>query len=71
MDKITTGISYGTSGIGALYWMRQLLDGFTPDEWVGIGVLGSLLFAFLTFLVNLYFKRREFRSRGKGDVRNG
>ncbi|MBT0362608.1 class II holin family protein [Morganella morganii] len=65
MDKITTGISYGTSGAGALYWMKQLLGGFTPDEWAAIGVLGSLLFAFLTFLTNLYFKQREYRRRSK------
>ncbi|WP_081410086.1 phage holin [Acinetobacter indicus] len=26
-------------------------------------MLGSLLFAFLTFLTNLYFKQREFKRR--------
>ncbi|MBX9344985.1 class II holin family protein [Morganella morganii] len=62
MDKITTGISYGTSGAGALYWMKQLLDGFSPEQWAAIGVLGSLLFAFLT---NLYFRHREYKRRCK------
>ncbi|AMG70244.1 class II holin family protein [Morganella morganii] len=65
MDKITTGISYGTSGAGALYWMKQLLDGFSPEQWAAIGVLGSLLFAFLTFLTNLYFRHREYKRRCK------
>lgn len=68
MDKITTGISYGASGGSALFWLKQLLDGFSPEQWAAFGVLGSLLFGFLTFLTNLYFKVKEDRrkaSRGE------
>ncbi|CDK63412.1 hypothetical protein [Morganella morganii IS15] len=45
--------------------MKQLLDGFSPEQWAAIGVLGSLLFAFLTFLTNLYFRHREYKRRCK------
>ncbi|MER2926844.1 class II holin family protein [Serratia nevei] len=63
MEKITTGISYGASGGGAAFWFTQLLDGYSPEQWAAIGVLGGLFFAFLTWLMNLYFKIREDRRR--------
>ena len=56
MDKISTGIAYGTS---AGYWFLQLLDKVTPSQWAAIGVLGSLVFGLLTYLTNLYFKIKE------------
>lgn len=63
MDKATTVISYGTSGGSAAYWIKQLLDGYSPEQWAAIGVLGSLAFAGLTFLTNLYFKIKEDRRK--------
>ena len=63
MDKITTGIAYGTSGGSAAFWIKTLLDGYTPEQWAAIGVIGSLLFGFLTFLTNLYFKVKDDRRR--------
>lgn len=59
MSNITTGVSYGASGISGGYWMLQLLDTVSPTQWAAIGVLGSLLFGLLTFLTNLYFKIKE------------
>ncbi|EKP1202609.1 class II holin family protein [Escherichia coli] len=56
MDKISTGIAYGTSAGSAGYW---LLDQVSPSQWAAIGVLGSLVLGFLTYLTNLYFKIRE------------
>ncbi|EIQ21453.1 lysis S family protein [Shigella flexneri K-315] len=56
MDKISTGIAYGTSAGSAGYWFLQWLDQVSPSQWAAIGVLGSLL---LTYLTNLYFKIRE------------
>lgn len=44
MDKLTTGIAYGTSAGSAGYWFLQLLDKVTPSQWAAIGVLGSLVF---------------------------
>jgi hypothetical protein len=42
MDKLTTaGISYGASGGSALFWF-ELLDGYTPEQWAAIGVMGKL-----------------------------
>ncbi|HCQ7772903.1 class II holin family protein [Enterobacter kobei] len=68
MDKITTGISYGTSGGSAIYWVRRLLDGYTPEQWAAIGVIGSLLFGFLTFLTNLYFQiKADRRKAARGE----
>lgn len=48
MDKISTGIAYGTSAGSAGYWFLQLLDRVTPSQWAAIGVLGSLVFGLLT-----------------------
>ena len=45
MDKLTTGIAYGTSAGSAGYWFLQLLDKVTPSQWAAIGVLGSLVTA--------------------------
>lgn len=62
MDKITTGISYGASGGGAAFWFTRLLDGYSPEQWAAIGVLGGL-FSPSSRLMNLYFKIREDRRR--------
>ncbi|WP_259047026.1 class II holin family protein [Klebsiella sp. BIGb0407] len=59
MDKLTTGVAYGTSAGNAGFWTLQLLDKVSPSQWAAIGVLGSLFLGLLTFLVNLYFKVRE------------
>ena len=59
MDKLTTGIAYGTSAGSAGYWFLQWLDQVSPSQWAAIGVLGSLVLGFLTYLTNLYFKIRE------------
>ncbi|EFN1028130.1 TPA: holin [Escherichia coli] len=63
MDKISTGIAYGTSAGSAGYWFLQLLDQVSPSQWAAIGVLGSLVLGFLTYLTNLYFKIREDRRK--------
>ena len=59
MDKLTTGASYAASPGSTFYWLKQLLDGFSSEQWAAIGVLGSLLLGVATFLTNLYFKRKE------------
>lgn len=51
MDKLTTGIAYGTSAGNAGFWALQLLDKVTPSQWAAIGVLGSLVFGLLTYLL--------------------
>lgn len=63
LDKITTGVSYGASGSSAVFWFERLLNGYTPEQWEAIGVLGSLAFAGITFLGNLCFKIREDRRK--------
>lgn len=70
MDKITTGISYGASGGSAIYWFRRLLDGYSPEQWAAIGVIGSLLFGFTKEstsrigVANLYRLMRGYASGG-------
>ncbi|HDX7023049.1 class II holin family protein [Escherichia coli] len=49
MDKISTGIAYGTSAGSAGYWFLQWLDRVSPSQWAAIGVLGSLVLGFLTY----------------------
>ncbi|KGA39065.1 MULTISPECIES: class II holin family protein [Pectobacterium] len=63
MTNFTTGAAYGASGGSFLFWFKKLLDGYSPEQWAAIGVLGSLAFAALTFLTNLYFKIREDRRK--------
>ncbi|HHZ9865408.1 TPA: class II holin family protein [Escherichia coli] len=63
MDKLATGVSYGSSAVGTGYWLFQLLDNVTPSQWTAIGVLGSLLFGLLTYLTNLYFRIKEDRRK--------
>lgn len=36
MDKLTTGIAYGTSAGNAGFWMLQLLDKVSPSQWAAI-----------------------------------
>nr|WP_314424814.1 class II holin family protein [uncultured Erwinia sp.] len=68
MDKLTTGVAYGASVGNAGYWSLQLLDKVSPSQWAAIGVIGSLVFGFLTFLANLYFKVKEDRRKAaRGD----
>ena len=63
MDKLATGVSYGSSAVGTGYWLFPLLDNVTPSQWTAIGVLGSLLFGLLTYLTNLYFRIKEDRRK--------
>lgn len=37
MDKISTGIAYGTSAGSAGYWFLQWLDQVSPSQWAAIG----------------------------------
>lgn len=59
MDKLTTGVAYGTSAGNAGFWALQLLDKVTPSSGLQSVVLGSLVFGLLTYLTNLYFKIKE------------
>ncbi|HGD8002929.1 TPA: phage holin, partial [Escherichia coli] len=36
MDKLTTGIAYGTSAGSAGYWFLQWLDQVSPSQWAAI-----------------------------------
>ncbi|HBR2996944.1 TPA: class II holin family protein [Klebsiella pneumoniae] len=63
MEKMATGVAYGASVGNAGYWGFQLLDKVSPSQWAAIGVIGSLVFGFLTYLTNLYFKIKEDRRK--------
>ncbi len=53
MDKISTGIAYGTSAGSAGYWFLQLLDRVTPSQWAAIGVLGNDSNLLIVFYVQI------------------
>ncbi|EFB74012.1 hypothetical protein PROVRUST_04501, partial [Providencia rustigianii DSM 4541] len=36
MDKLTTGASYAASTGSTFYWLKQLLDGFSSEQWAAI-----------------------------------
>ena len=66
MDKLTTGVAYGTSAGNAGFWALQLLDKVTPSQWAAIGVLGSLVFGLLTYLHRIYFRTQQDRRNAQG-----
>ena len=59
MDNISTVFAYVTSLCSAGYFFLHWLYHVSPSQWAAIGVLGSLVLGFLTYLTNLYFKIRE------------
>ncbi|MEB6533263.1 class II holin family protein [Pantoea stewartii] len=55
MSKLASGAAYGASA-GTV--ANGLLTRLSPDEWSAIGVIAGIIVALLTFLVNLYYKRK-------------
>ena len=45
MDKISTGIAYGTSAGSAGYWFLQWLDQVSPSQWAAIVCWGVWFWA--------------------------
>ncbi|MXF04493.1 hypothetical protein FQ042_00795 [Escherichia coli] len=46
-------------------FVTGLLNYFTPEQWSAVGVLGGLLVAIITMLINVHFRRinaREWRN---------
>jgi len=59
MDKASTVSSvcaYAASCGTGSFWFYRLINSFTPDQWVGIGVIGSLVFTAITYITNLIIK---------------
>lgn len=59
MDKITTAsnaVAYGASTGSGGYWIYKLTTSMTPDQWAAVGVIGSLMFAALTYITNVVIK---------------
>ncbi|MCB5319115.1 MULTISPECIES: phage holin [Yersinia] len=67
MSNIASNASYLVSGGSFIFWVKELIAGFTPDEWTVIGVLGSLFFMALTFLLNAGIKIWDRRHGYKPD----
>ncbi|CNK29682.1 holin protein [Yersinia aldovae] len=69
LSNITSHASYMTSGGSFIFWLKELISRFTPDEWTVIGVLGSLFFMTLTFLLNagvkIWDRRHGYKPDGK------
>lgn len=70
MDKISTATAH-TVSIGTAFY--AMLDGFSPQEWAAIGILGGLIFSALTWLTNIYFKKKqlELERQRHGDKEQG
>ncbi|WP_145607898.1 phage holin [Yersinia rochesterensis] len=67
MSNIASNASYLASGGSFIFWAKELIARFTPDEWTVIGVLGSLFFMALTFLLNAGIKIWDRRHGYKPD----
>lgn len=63
LSDVASGASYTTSTLSGGFWLLQLLDQVSPSQWAAIGVLASILFGFLTYLTNLYFKIKDDRRK--------
>ena len=59
VHHLTTGASYGAAVVS---FLAGLLNRFTPDQWSDMGVLGGLLLAVITMLVNIWFRHRNARA---------
>jgi lipid-A-disaccharide synthase-like uncharacterized protein len=47
---------------------RRLFEGYSPEQWAAIGVIGNLLFGLLTFVTNLYFQiKADRRKAARGE----
>lgn len=65
LSDVASGASYTTSTLSGGFWLLQLLDQVSPSQWAAIGVLASILFGFLTYLTNLYFKIKDDRRKAQ------
>ena len=63
LSDVAAGASYVTSIGSGGYWLLQLLDKVSPSQWSAIGVLASIVFGFLTYFTNLYFKIKDDRRK--------
>lgn len=59
LSDVAANASYVTSIGSGGYWMLQLLDKVSPSQWAAISVLASIVFGFLTYFTNLYFKIKD------------
>ncbi|QXX82789.1 class II holin family protein [Providencia sp. R33] len=59
INKFITGASYAASTGSTFYCLKQLLDNFSSEQWEAIDVFGSLLLGVASFLISVYFTRRE------------
>lgn len=69
MSNITTAVSYTVSGGSAMFWLDQLINSYTHEQWAAIGVIGSLFFMALTFLFNagvkIWDRRHGYKPKGE------
>ena len=61
MCRILSLCAYSSALSNLGWWWYQLLNHFNTEQWNAIGVIGGLLFTFLTWLTNLLFKIYEVR----------
>ena len=55
MSKLTTSIAYSASA-GAI--AHSVLTWFTPEEWSAVGVIAGITLAFITCMINWYYRRK-------------
>ncbi|HBZ9283664.1 TPA: class II holin family protein [Klebsiella pneumoniae] len=65
LSDVAEDASYVTSIGSGGYWLLQLLDKVSPSQWAAIGVLASIVFGFLTYFTNLYFKIKDDRRKAR------
>ena len=65
LSDVAADASYITSIGSGGYWLLQLLDKGSPSQWAAIGVLASIVFGFLTYFSNLYFKIKDDRRKAR------
>lgn len=74
MDKITAtsnAVAYGASGGSLSYSLYHIVEAVPADAWPIIGVVGSLVFAGLTYItnviINIWAIKRGYRMRASED----
>ena len=64
-SEIANVCAYATSCGSGGYWVYKLVNSFSPDQWVAIGVVVSIFFTALTYVTNLALKIYAMKNQRK------
>lgn len=73
MKTMPDKIALGTKAVtytGFFYWLGDLLNSYTPQQWTAIGVIGTLIISILGWLTTVGFGVWDRISKAKREAQN-